>query len=487
MHQNPNIVFILTDHFRPDVLTGPQARYTMPELLDIADRGTLFTNCYSASPLCQPARSSLITGLYPSQHGICGNQAPPVPPWLRKETFMHQLKQAGYYTALIGKHHYLDRAGMHMDVRDDYPTVKEYGFDHVFTVDDDHINLYNNDEYTQYLKETGRFEEFKNVFEERAWECGVNPFPEDDTPDGFIGMNAEKFIREYDREKPFYLNLSFIGPHPPYWHPGDLHHDPESMEEPLGTECCEDLYRGEVLYEAKGLTPRENRAHYMDKCSLIDRRIGRLESALRERGFLENTIIIFTSDHGDNLGDYGVWDKRFFYEQSVGVPLVIAGPAVPRQERLNGARLCKALVTHLDLYPTMLELAGEGTAEAGLKYRRRVGHNLFRPGRSILSTLGDEYTGGLAGFHDAVYAELATSAMVRTAGWKLVFDPEQGGVTHLYNLTSDHHERENLAGRAGYETTTSRLLEKLLAHKVKSTQYTHQKEEKRMQHIRAGL
>jgi choline-sulfatase len=485
MHQNPNIVFILTDHFRPDVLTGPQGRKTMPGLMEIADRGTLFTNCYSASPLCQPARSSIITGLYPSQHGICGNQVPPIQPWLRKETFMNRLREAGYYTAMIGKHHYLDRAGMHMDVRDDYPTVKEYGFDHVFTVDDDHINLYNNDEYTQYMKDTGRFEEFKRVFEARAWECGVNPFPEDDTPDGFIGMTGEKFVREYDRKGPFYLNLSFIGPHPPYWHPGDLQHDPELMEEPLGADCPEHLYRGDVLYEAKGLSTRENRAHYMDKCSLIDRQIKRLTTALQEREFLENTVIIFTSDHGDNLGDYGVWDKRFFYEQSVGVPLIMAGPGIPRQERLNGARLSKALVTHLDLYPTMLDLARVGRDAADCS--SRVGHNLFRPGRSLLATLADEYGGGPAGFHDAVFAELATSVMVRTAGWKLVFDPEQGGVTHLYNLTVDHHESENLAGRAGYEAITARLMEKLLAHKITSTQYTHQKEEKRLQHIRAGL
>ena len=116
-----------------------------------------------------------------------------------------------------------------------------------------------------------------------------------------------------------------------------------------------------------------------------------------------------------------------------------------------------------------------------------VGHNLRRIGRSLLGILRDEYTGGPAGFHDAVYAELATSAMIRTAGWKLVFDPEQGGVTHLYNLTVDHHECENLAGRAGYETITARLIEKLLAHRIVTTQYTHQKEEKRLQRIRAGL
>jgi arylsulfatase A-like enzyme len=452
-----------------------------------------------------------------------------MPAWLREETFMHDLQDAGYYTALIGKHHYLDRAGMNMDVRKDYPVVREYGFDSVFTVDDDHINLYNNDEYTQHLRDTGRFEEFRRVFEERAWECGENPFPEDDTPDGFIGVHGERFVREYEREQPFYLNLSFIGPHPPYWHPGQLQHDPDAMEEPLGMECREYIYRGEVLYEAKSLSARENRAHYMDKCSLIDRQISRLTRALEHRGWLDNTVIIFTSDHGDNLGDYGVWDKRFFYEQSVGVPMLIAGPGIPRQQRLNGVRLSKALVTHLDLYPTILDVASKGEASvraektgkaettvstggspsssmAGINlgqrnrtlYRSRVGTHMTRPGRSLLGILWDGVSsessnrtfGCLAGaegrFHDAVYAELATAVMIRTAGWKLVFDPEQGGVTHLYNLTIDPREQENLAGRAGYAQTSARLIEKLLDHRIRTTQYTHQKEEKRFQHIRTG-
>jgi len=228
----PNIILILTDHFRRDAV-GPST----PNLQALAAEGTLFENAYCAAPLCQPARCSLITGMFPSQHGVCGNQSPPIPDALRDNTFMHRLRDAGYFTAMIGKHHYIDRYGLGVDLRDDNDEIGRYGFDHVFQVAD---------------------------------------------------------------ERPFYLNLSFIGPHPPFWHPGELRHDPDGMPPPLGVP--------------DNAADRRRRAHYMEKCSLIDRYIGRLVEALKKKGIYENTVIVFTSDHGENAGDFGIWDKRFFYE-----------------------------------------------------------------------------------------------------------------------------------------------------------------------------
>lgn len=107
-----------------------------------------------------------------------------------------------------------------------------------------------------------------------------------------------------------------------------------------------------MKYQALSLTARQNRAHYMDKCALIDRWVGLLLKVLEKRGFLKSTIIIFTSDHGDNLGDFGIWDKRFFYEQCMGVPLIAAGPGIRSGDRRSCRRISKALVSHLDLYYT---------------------------------------------------------------------------------------------------------------------------------------
>jgi choline-sulfatase len=464
MADQPNIIFILTDHFRPDAVGT-----STPNLMSLAERGVRFANAYCASPLCQPARASIITGKFPSQHGICGNQADPIHPDLRADTFMRHLQDAGYYTALIGKHHYLDRFGLGMDVSDDADEIKLYGFDAVLQVVDDDENLHNDDAYTHHLQKKGLLEKFREVFDQLAWECKPHPFEEEDTPDGFIGRHGVEFVRGYNHKQPFYLNLSFIGPHPPYWHPGELQHDPEIIPEPLGVTPDSPVQRGSVKYQALSLSARQNRAHYMDKCALIDRWVGTLLKVLEKRGSLGNTVIIFTSDHGDNLGDFGIWDKRFFYEQCVGVPLIAAGPGIEAGDRRSGSRISKALVSHLDLYPTLQDIA---------RVSRQYDHTFW--GRTLAPLLKDE----IGTHHQAVFAELATSIMIRTGGWKLVFDPEQGGVTHLFNLTRDLKESENLSGVVGYEGVVQQLIEQILSHRIRLSQYTHVKEEKRLHRIR---
>lgn len=454
--QKPNIILILTDHFRPDALS----RSATPNLMALAARGTRYTHCYSAAPLCQPARNCIVTGKYPSQHGICGNQTPPIIEAERDDTFMHHLQREGYYTALVGKHHYIDRYGIGMDITEDDAAIRAYGFDSVFQVNDDGENQHNDDRYTKYLEEKGLLEEFRAGFSEHTARFR-HPFAEDDSADGFIGTNGVRFVREYSSDAPFYLNLSFIGPHPPYWHPGDLTVDPAEMSPPIGAPDSERV--------------RAVRAHYREKCSLIDRYVGRLVEALAERELLDNTVIIFTSDHGDNLGDFGIFDKRYFYEQSCGVPLAIAGPGVPSGERLNGARVSKSLCSHVDLYPTVLQLAGSPTYERVRASRERVGMSLI-----------DAVDGGPDARHREVHAQLATAVMVRTASWKLVYDPEQGGVVDLYNLRRDPKELDNLAGVAGYEEVTRTLVESVLSHRIRMTQFTHAKEEQRLQSIRVS-
>lgn len=449
--RRPNLILILTDHFRRDAV-GPST----PNLMRLAAGGTRFENAYCASPLCQPSRSAIVTGLYPSQNGVSGNQSKPVRTPLRHDTFMRRLQAAGYHTALVGKHHYLDRYGLEVDVTDDDDTIRDYGFDDVFQVVDDGENGHNDDEYTRHLRQQGRLESFREALAGKRDDPFGHPFEEDDSADGFIGLGGIRFVESYRGEKPFYLNLSFVGPHPPLWHPGPLGHDPEAMAAPLGAP--------------DGAETRFKRAHYLDKCALIDRYVGRLVEALTARDLLDDTVIIFSSDHGDCLGDFGIWDKRYFYESSVGVPLLMSGPGVPRGERRNGPRVSRALVSHLDLYPTLLALA-----EAGGKPERQ------RAGRDILAMLRDEPGAG----HAAVFAELATSVMVRTGGWKLVFDPEQGGVRQLFNLAVDPEELTNLAGVAGYEAITLELVQRLLAHRIRLTQTTQVKEEQRLQRVRS--
>jgi len=447
--KKPNIVLIMTDHFRRDAVGN-----STPHLKALAARGVRFENAYCAAPLCQPSRCSIVTGMLPSQHGVCGNQNVPLGDDLRDDTFMHHLRKAGYFTALIGKHHYLDRYGVGMDVTEDDDEIRHYGFDQVFQVVDDGENTHNRDEYTKYLDKQGKLDEFLSVFATNAWSCKPHPFAADDTADGFIGANGIRFVEEYDRSRPFYLNLSFIGPHPPYWHPQSPRLDSFRVAPPIGVEDSD--------------ATRLRRAHYMEKCALIDDYVGRLVDTLEHCGLIENTVIIFTSDHGDNTGDYGIWDKRFYYEQSCGVPLIMAGPGIPHEERLNGPRVSKALVSHLDLFPTMLDLAGI----AMLPDSNRTGVLLPRVAR-------DEPGSG----HAEIYAQLGTSVMIRIPNWKLVFDPQAGGVQQLFNLTVDPKELTNLAGVAGYEAITAELIARLLSQHIRLHQHTHVKEEQRVQRV----
>lgn len=449
----PNIILIMTDHFRRDAIGS-----STPVLRRLADQGVSFANAYCAAPLCQPARIAIATGLYPSQNGISGNMSAPLAPRFRDDTYMNRLRRAGYRTALIGKHHFIDDYGLGVDVVERDDEIGRYGFDFVWQVVDAGENLHNDDRYTRHLRDKGLLEDYRAAQAERASVCGDYPYGEDDSEDGYIGRMACEYLMERTNDQPFYLNVSFVGPHPPYWHPGDLAHDPAAMLAPIGA--------------ADSPRTRELRAHYMDKCALIDRQIGRILATLEQRGLREQTVVIFTTDHGDMLGDFGIWDKRFFYEASVGVPLIMAGPGVPRGARNLTGRVSKALVSHLDLYSTLLGLAG-ADPDNGVAPRA---------GRDVLPMLQPR-----PALRTAIFAELGTAAMVRTGNWKLVFDPEQGGTQFLFNLVSDPAQERNVAGQPGYEGVTITLLERLLTERIRLTQFTHDKEERRAQRVRVGL
>jgi choline-sulfatase len=215
---------------------------------------------------------------------------------------------------------------------------------------------------------------------------------------------------------------------------------------------------------------RRARAQYFGRVLLIDHYVGKIVATLERKGIVENTLIVFTADHGDNIGDYGIFDKRYFYEQSVGVPLIMAGPGLTLNPRLGGC-ICRALVSGVDLYPTFLHGAGISDRHG----------KASRDGLSLLDMANDTLDGGL---RDAVFSELGTLMMIRDANWKLVYDAEQGGVQYLFNLRRDPEELENLAGCAGYEAVEKRYVERLLSRLIRMTHFTQQKERQRLQRVR---
>jgi arylsulfatase A-like enzyme len=446
----PHILFVLTDQMRPDEL-GPAT----PNLNRLASRGARFPNAYCASPLCQPARNCIVTGKFPTQHGVCGNMNDPISREERQDTYPQHLQEAGYHTACIGKHHYYDRYNLGVDVVEDDEAIKGYGYDHVWQVVDIFESRHNADRYTRWLEREGRLTEYREHLGQAYFE-GMAP---EETVDGYIGETALDYIQEYEEPKPLFLTVGFVGPHPPHWAPGQYSDmfDPEDMPAPKGVED-----------PARVRNVQRQRAKYRGQVAMIDDYVGRLVEVLEENGMRENTLIVVTSDHGHTIGDYGTHDKRFFWEQSVRVPLVMAGAGLPVDERAP-ANVRKPLVSGVDLYPTFLDAAGCGKIH---------GHGR-RTGKSILRVLSGEEPA-----HRQVISELGTTTMVRDANWKMVYDPEQDGVQWLYNLRRDPEELDNLAGVPEYRGVEADLAQKLLDHMARLTRETHTKEESRLQRVR---
>jgi choline-sulfatase len=460
----PNILFVTTDHLRRDIAGMPSVA---PNLNALADRGVEFANAYCASPLCMPSRNCIVTGQYPSQHGVCGNMNEPLDADQRADTYLSLLRNAGYRTALVGKHHFIDSYGLGIDVVDEIDEeIADYGYDYVHQVLDDGENLHNDDRFTRHLDDIGELERYRRLQGEGA-DC---PFDPDHVADGYIGEQSVAFVEEHDGDEPFYLHASFVGPHPPYgWIPEEFDtFDADDAPDPAGVD---DPDRRRSI--------RETRAKYMGKVSLIDHYIGELVDTLDDRGLLDETLIVVTSDHGDMLGDDGVFDKRHFLEQSVGVPLVLAGPGVePGEdvERAGGGLTRKELVTLLDLYPTFLDAAGLADADDGPGIHGRDD----RSGRSLFPVID----GTVTERRDAIFSELGTTMMVRDASHKLVYDPERGGPLKLYDLRTDHDERENLIGTPSVDEAQRRLTERLCSRLIRQSNETHVKEQMRVQEVR---
>jgi choline-sulfatase len=450
---------LLADQMRPDAW----AQAKTPHLDALAARGVRFENATCASPLCQPSRACIVTGQFPTQHGVCGNMNKPISPQARQDTYPAHLQRAGYHTAMIGKHHYLDRWATGIDVLQDDETLRGYGYHHVWQVVDDHLR--NEDRYTRFLSEIGKLERFQEMTRTRAYDPDALAPKEFD--DGYIGETAVRYVQGYCGDAPLYLQVGFLGPHPPYWAPGAYAraYDPEEMAPPKAVSDPGFIRRAQRA-----------RALYLGRISLIDHYVGKLVGALEAKGMLDNTLILFTADHGDLIGDYGIFDKRHFYEPSVGVPLAMAGPGIQLEPRLGG-RTCRELVSGVDLYPTFLHAAGCKEQLGGAP----------REGLSLIDVANGAGPTRPA-LRSAAYSELGTAMMVRTANWKLIYDAEQGGVQQLYNLRRgvgrDASELDNLAGVAGYETVEKDLVERLLSRLIRLTHHTQQKERERLQRVR---
>ena len=442
--EHPNILCIMADQLTAPALPcyGHPVVQT-PYISALAEAGVVFENAYCNSPLCAPSRFSMMTGKLPSRIGAYDNAAhfPADIP-----SFAHYLRDLGYYTCLAGKMHFVGPDQLH-------------GFEERLTTD-------------IYPSDFGWTPDWENFTERPTWyhdmmsvvQAGVCETSNQLDFDEEVAFHSKRKIYDLSRrgnEQPFFMTVSFTHPHDPYaitqnyWN--RYHH--KDIDQPAVPPIHYDdldphsrrLYHVCALGEYAQTEDRVRTARhaYYGMISYIDDKVGMLLQALENTGLRDNTIILFISDHGDMLGERGLWYKMSFFEWSARVPMVFHAPG-----RFAPRRIVQ-LVSLVDLLPTLVEIAGNGKSPT---YAGRL------DGRSLLPLLD----GKNPAHSESVYGELlgegavAPLLMIRRGRYKYIYsepDPEQ-----LFDLEKDPHELYNLAHRQKYRDLRQDLQAELSQH-----------------------
>jgi arylsulfatase len=418
--KRPNILFLMTDQQRFDTIGYINEVVKTPHLDQLAQESIMFQRAYTTNPSCVPARAAIASGRYPSQ---CG--APTYITYINEHetTFMKQLQQSGYYTAVIGKQHFGE-------------SEIERGYDYEDIVDihgpKDFANMESSNSYMDFLRAAG-FTRNRQLFSEISQFSHTWLAEDRYHIDHYIGERGKQWLKD-DRpgDQPWYLCLSFPGPHNPFDGRGlaeealyreDKVNLPETDASAL--QGKPEYYRDLLLTEG-GISEadaRVMRLSYYANMSMIDRKIGEVLALLKETGEYENTLIFFTSDHGDFSGDFGlVYKGQYVSEQLMRVPFLIKPPVAGFQ----GVQT-EDFVLNFDVAPTCLAAAGvpiprNMTAKDLSGYWR---DDREKPGRTHL------------------YMESGGVRSIRTDEWKLIHYRNRP-YGELYHLKEDPWEKANL-------------------------------------------
>ena len=435
----PNIVFIITDQQRFDTISELGFPHMeTPHLDRLVREGVTFTNCHVTAASCAPSRASLFTGYYPHTTGILKN----ADTWQR--SWVELLNESGYRCVNIGKMH-------------TYPYHTPLGFHERYVVENKDRFLEDRwyfDEWDKALRARGLVKQQREQYRRRDdyrealgafdWEL-----PEDLHSDMFVGEMAKWWINTYPVTEPLFLEIGFPGPHPPYDPTPEYAEKYIDKELPLLDVTQEELdaqpaalkelreHNNEIDHDSVVLdldpTPEQRhrqRAYYLANVTMIDQKVGEILQALDDRGYLENTVVIFTSDHGDCLTDHGHSQKWTMYDIITRMPTIVWSPG-----RYDSGRLEDGLCSQFDLGPAILEIAGIKPPE-----------NL--EARSLLPAIeGREWSPREYVFAEQVKDGILTGTdfmtMVRSRDWKLVHFLEQPD-GQLFDLRSDPDEVHNL-------------------------------------------
>jgi len=440
MSAKPNILIVMVDQLNGTLFPdGPAPFLHAPVMKALAARSARFANTYTASPLCAPARASFMSGQLPSRTRVYDNAAEFVSDI---PTFAHHLRAAGYATCLSGKMHFVGPDQMH-------------GFEERLTTD-------------IYPADFGWTPDYRKPGERIDWwyhnlgsvtGAGVAEITNQMEYDDEVAFHATQKLYDLSRrldDRPWCLTVSFTHPHDPYvarrqyW---DLYEDCPALEPAVGFIPYEEqdphsqrLYRASD-YASYVITPehvRRSRQGYFANISYLDDKIGELFSILERTRMADDTIVVFASDHGDMLGERGLWFKMCFYEGSARVPLMIAGRGIA-----PGA--VESPVSNLDVLPTLCDLAGIDMSAIAP----------WTDGHSLLPLAGGAARTAPVLMEYAAEGSYAPLVAMREGRYKFIhceLDPPQ-----LFDLESDPLERTNLAADPAQAALVASFMAKVRA------------------------
>ncbi|MBC6996616.1 sulfatase-like hydrolase/transferase [Neolewinella lacunae] len=455
----PNVILIIDDQHRYDALGKVNPQVLTPTLDSLAASGIHFTQAVCQAPMCVPSRNSVMFGLYPSQTGVFRNSDGVPDTALPGKTMAQYFSDAGYETAGFGKTHW----GKHRTGTRGFET--RYSSE---IPEDGGITMAMADSaakarYDAEIGPMGPGEE-NNI----GYLGFTSALPEEDHRDGWINQQALRYLREREDDRPLFFYLSYMKPHAGHNPPAgyeDLYHTDSiryAVQPPWDLDYsphASGVNRRE-LYEGfwKTATPEQWRLmtmRYYANVTWIDDMLGRVLSEMKRGGLLDNAIVVYTSDHGEMLGErYYRFNKYCLYDASVRVPLIVTGSAVANGVGTEDARP----VDLVDVLPTLLQAAGI-TPDAAL------------PGVNLLAPAARE--GSFSALHER---EGEAAFMWRTAEEKLIlvlrrkdqaraYGPEDIITGEFYDLAADPREWNDLYGRAGVaqqqQKFTQAILEKL--------------------------
>ncbi len=474
----PNLVYIFTDQQRADTMSAYGNNWIQtPNLNRLSDDSIVFENAYVSAPICTPSRATQMTGLWPHTNGCTKNNIPLADDI---KTFAEFFSD-DYHTAYYGKWHLGDEV------------IKRRGWDEWHSIEDQYrvwsTKEDNNEilsDYHHYLISQGykpdKESSGKMVFS-RSFAAQL---PEEHTKAAYLGRKVSEFI-DHNKANPFAICVNFFEPHPPYTGPFDDLYEPDDIPQTpvfrvdppdnasrMSTLMADDQAKKRLVINQDQETsileaddefngPKTNsekefrkvQAKYYGLVTLMDKAVGQILDAIEKAGISEETIVVFTSEHGDQMGDHNFFHKIVMYEQSVKVPCLIRVPWL-------GSRDVTGRYSHIDTIPTLLDLMNidipkhlQGESKAGrIKKGETLEDNdifLDWNGRSVdqrfpLSELER-------------MREIPHRCIVTGDGWKL--NLSVGDQSELYDLKNDPYEHTNLYNDPAHSVKVVELAKKI--------------------------